>query len=67
MTYQGIFEGFDDLGRDLLARHGKVIEVVQCKRWAQHRTIHENTSSSAGEFVTTRKVALRIAWRYRGV
>jgi hypothetical protein len=41
VTYQGIFEGLDDLGRDLLARQGKVIEVIQCKRWAQHKTIHE--------------------------
>lgn len=41
VTYQGIFEGLDDLGRDLLARQGNVIEVIQCKRWAQHKTIHE--------------------------
>lgn len=41
VTYQGIFAGLDDLGRDLLARQGKVIEVIQCKRWAQHKTIHE--------------------------
>jgi hypothetical protein len=41
VTYQGIFEGLDDLGRDLLARKKEVIEVIQCKRWAQHKTIHE--------------------------
>lgn len=41
VTYQGIFEGLDDLGRDLLARQGNVIEVIQCKCWAQHKTIHE--------------------------
>ena len=41
VTYQGIFEGLDDLGRDVLARDGETIEVIQCKRWAQHKTIHE--------------------------
>ena len=41
VTYQGIFEGLDDLGRDLLARKDGRLEVIQCKRWAQHKTIHE--------------------------
>lgn len=41
VEYQGIVAGFDDLGRDLLARTGNRLEVVQCKRWAAHRTIHE--------------------------
>jgi hypothetical protein len=41
VTYHGIFEGLDDLGRDLLCRKDGRLEVVQCKRWAQHKTIHE--------------------------
>jgi hypothetical protein len=42
VTYQGIFEGFDDLGRDLIVEHPDgSFEVVQCKRWAQRKTIHE--------------------------
>jgi hypothetical protein len=41
VTYQGIFEGLDDLGRDLICTRGDLVEVVQCKRWAQHKTIHE--------------------------
>ena len=41
VTYQGIFAGLEDLGRDLLAERDGVIEVIQCKRWAQHKTIHE--------------------------
>lgn len=41
VTYQGMLEGLDDLGRDLLARRDGAIEVIQCKRWAQHKTIHE--------------------------
>lgn len=41
VTYQGIIEGFDDLGRDLVCVRGNEIEIVQCKRWAQRKTIHE--------------------------
>lgn len=41
VTYQGIFAGLEDLGRDLLAERDGVIEVIQCKRWAQRKTIHE--------------------------
>jgi hypothetical protein len=42
VRYQGIFEGLDDLGRDLIVeRPDGTIEVVQCKRWSRHKTIHE--------------------------
>jgi Restriction endonuclease len=41
VTYQGIIAGLDDLGRDLLCSSGDEIEVIQCKRWAKHKTIHE--------------------------
>jgi hypothetical protein len=41
VTYQGIFAGLEDLGRDLICETPDGIEVVQCKRWAQRKTIHE--------------------------
>lgn len=42
VSYHGIFKGLEDLGRDLLVEHPDGwLEVVQCKRWAQHKTIHE--------------------------
>ena len=41
VTYHGIFQGLEDLGRDVLAEKDGAIEVIQCKRWAQHKTIHE--------------------------
>jgi Restriction endonuclease len=41
VTYQGIFAGLEDLGRDLLAERDGLLEVIQCKRWAKHKTIHE--------------------------
>jgi hypothetical protein len=41
VTYQGIFAGLEDLGRDLLAERDGMIEVIQCKRWSHRKTIHE--------------------------
>jgi hypothetical protein len=41
VTYHGIFKGLEDLGRDVLAERNGEIEVIQCKRWAQAKTIHE--------------------------
>ena len=41
VTYQGIFLGLEDLGRDVLAEKGGHVEVIQCKRWAKHKQIHE--------------------------
>ena len=41
VTYQGIFAGLEDLGRDLIAETADGIEVIQCKRWAKRKTIHE--------------------------
>jgi hypothetical protein len=39
--YQGILEGYEDMGRDLIAKKGVETVVVQCKRWSQHKKIHE--------------------------
>lgn len=39
--YQGILEGFDDLGRDLICKKGEETIIVQCKRWSQYKIIHE--------------------------
>lgn len=41
VSYHGIFKGLEDLGRDLVCSTGDEIEVVQCKRWSKHKTIHE--------------------------
>ncbi len=34
-------KGFEDLGRDLICKKGEQIEIVQCKRWAKDKLIHE--------------------------
>lgn len=39
--YQGIVEGLADLGRDVIAMKEREVEVIQCKYWSQHKTIHE--------------------------
>ena len=39
--YQGIIKGLEDLGRDLIAKKGDNIEIIQCKYWSQEKTIHE--------------------------
>jgi len=41
VRYQGIVEGFEDLGRDLIATKNGTAEVAQCKYWSKHKTIHE--------------------------
>jgi hypothetical protein len=39
--YQGIVEGFADLGRDLIATKEAQTVIVQCKCWSRDKTIHE--------------------------
>lgn len=41
VEYMGIEKGYEDLGRDLICTKGNEIEIVQCKCWASHKTIHE--------------------------
>ena len=41
VNYSGAMLGVNDMGRDLIAtRPGKTL-VIQCKRWAKDKTIHE--------------------------
>jgi hypothetical protein len=42
VDYYGIHKRFEDLGRDLIARKGKDVHVVQCKNWSKFKTIYEN-------------------------
>lgn len=41
VEYVGIEKGFEDMGRDLVCLKGDEIEIIQCKCWASHKTIHE--------------------------
>jgi hypothetical protein len=39
--YQGIVQGLEDLGRDLVAKKRNITEIIQCKYWSQNKIIHE--------------------------
>ncbi len=41
VDYVGIFQGFEDLGRDLICTKGKNVIIIQCKNWSKFRTIYE--------------------------
>lgn len=41
VTFTGAIEGLQDMGRDVIARRGSELRVIQCKYWSQDRTIHE--------------------------
>lgn len=41
VDYFGSYMGLEDLGRDLIAKKGRTILVVQCKYWSSHKLIHE--------------------------
>jgi len=41
VSYHGILEGYDDMGRDLICKRFGIIEIVQCKCWAHTKTIRE--------------------------
>lgn len=41
VSYVGAVKGLEDMGRDLIAKKGQSTNIVQCKRWAKEKTIHE--------------------------
>lgn len=41
VQYTGALEGVKDMGRDLIVKSKNNVEIIQCKRWAQEKTIHE--------------------------
>jgi hypothetical protein len=41
VIYTGAIHGFEDMGRDLIARRGSELRVIQCKYWSQEKIIHE--------------------------
>ena len=41
VEYTGIIQKLEDMGRDLIATKDNEVLVIQCKNWAQEKTIHE--------------------------
>lgn len=42
IDYFGSYMGVEDLGRDLIAKKGDSILIIQCKYWSSKKQIHEN-------------------------
>lgn len=42
VRYYGATMKKEDMGRDLILQHGKKVILIQCKRWAKEKVIHEN-------------------------
>ena len=40
--YNGAIFGYEDMGRDLILFKNNTVVLVQCKRWAKEKVIHEN-------------------------
>lgn len=43
VRYQGILDRYEDLGRDVIARSGNDITIIQCKYWSRAKTLRENS------------------------
>lgn len=41
VEYKGIVDKFDDLGRDIIAKKGNEVCIIQCKYWSRRKEIHE--------------------------
>ena len=41
VLFNGALEGFNDLGRDVIAENKNEILIIQCKYWKKERIIHE--------------------------
>jgi hypothetical protein len=41
VEFTGAIEGLEDMGRDLIARRGTELRVIQCKYWSKEKTIRE--------------------------
>lgn len=42
VTFFGINKKLEDMGRDLIAKRGKDVDIIQCKFWSKYKMIHEN-------------------------
>lgn len=41
IEYKGIIDGFEDLGRDIIAIKDDEVCIIQCKHWAHWKEMHE--------------------------
>ncbi len=53
--YQGIVEGLDDLGRDLVVSK-ETVQIIQCKNWSTDKLIRENAVNQLFGTLTAYKI-----------
>lgn len=74
VQYSGALLGYEDMGRDLIATKDGEVFIIQCKRWAQEKIIHEkhifqlygsvvhyllkNLVPAKGVFITTTRLSI---------
>jgi hypothetical protein len=67
VTYYGAIRHLEDMGRDLICEiEGKPTLVIQCKRWAKEKTIHEKHIFQLFGTVTLLKVQ-NPGKKYKGI
>lgn len=65
VTYNGATQGLSDMGRDIIAADNEKTLVIQCKRWAKEKEIHEKHIFQL--YGTTVLMRLENEGRFRGL
>lgn len=66
VTFKGILDGLQDLGRDLICEKGNNIEIVQAKCWSRRKTIHVKHIYQLHSSMRHYRYQLRHAYREAG-
>ena len=56
VNYHGMENGFNDLGRDLIATKDNQVYIIQCKYWSKYKQIHENSINQLFGSVTAYRI-----------
>jgi len=65
VRYEGALMGLEDKGRDIIVEKDSEILVIQCKRWAQEKEIHEKHIMQL--FGSVAALSMESDKKYRGV
>ncbi len=65
VTYRGIIDGFEDLGRDLICIRGNEHKIVQAKCWSKHKQIKEKHVYQLYASATHYRMQLRYTHKVR--
>ena len=65
VRYEGALMGLEDKGRDIIVEKDSEILVIQCKRWAQEKEIHEKHIMQL--FGSVAALSMESDKKYRGI